>query len=310
MIGKILTAGRPGFHSQLVTVEADILNGLPNLTIVGGSSVGDDFTLIGKDCSPSLADRAADGAVDEEGCGRVVLLELQDDSTWSESDVPDDVFPAVAQVGFVGRVGDSRIAVASASAKWVSVFDTVKRSWQRFDGPDIEDRSVAGSCSTRGHLFVVFAPMAGPVSPSAGEADVMVFREMTAQGDWSPQVEVERAPSAQQPAPGVACGGGAWTLPVGTNRWATITSSAHGEALTARSKDADFKVPNPVGGREGAVLLAPDALFDAAGTQLIASSGQAAPTDPAVRSVDGNRGAFVLSGDGSTLPSVTLWSHQ
>jgi len=35
MIGKIYTAGRPGFHSQLVTVEADILSGLPNLTIVG-----------------------------------------------------------------------------------------------------------------------------------------------------------------------------------------------------------------------------------------------------------------------------------
>lgn len=35
MIAKILTAGRPGFHSTLITVEADILNGLPNLTIVG-----------------------------------------------------------------------------------------------------------------------------------------------------------------------------------------------------------------------------------------------------------------------------------
>ena len=35
MIGKIFTAGRPGFNSQLVTVEADILTGLPNLTIVG-----------------------------------------------------------------------------------------------------------------------------------------------------------------------------------------------------------------------------------------------------------------------------------
>lgn len=35
MIAKILTAGRPGFHSTLITVEADILPGLPNLTIVG-----------------------------------------------------------------------------------------------------------------------------------------------------------------------------------------------------------------------------------------------------------------------------------
>ncbi len=35
MIGKIYTAGRPGFNSQLVTVEADILSGLPNLIIVG-----------------------------------------------------------------------------------------------------------------------------------------------------------------------------------------------------------------------------------------------------------------------------------
>lgn len=35
MIGKIYTAGRPGFNSTLVTVEADILSGLPNLTIVG-----------------------------------------------------------------------------------------------------------------------------------------------------------------------------------------------------------------------------------------------------------------------------------
>ena len=228
----------------------------PDLMVVGGASVGDDFTLVAKDCSQALKD----GAVDEEGCGRIVLLALQKDSTWSESAVPDDVFPAVAQIGFVGSVGDSRIAVASASAKWVSVFDTVKRSWQRFDGPEIKDRAIAGSCSTRGHLFVVFAPMAGPVSQSAGETDVMVFREMTAKGDWSPQVEVERTPSAQQPAPGVACGGGAWTLPVGTNRWATITSGAPGEALTARSKEADYNVPNPIGAREGAVLLTPDAI--------------------------------------------------
>lgn len=35
MIGKILTAGRPGFNATLITVEADILPGLPNLTIVG-----------------------------------------------------------------------------------------------------------------------------------------------------------------------------------------------------------------------------------------------------------------------------------
>ncbi len=35
MIAKILTAGRPGFNSTLITVEADILQGLPNLTIVG-----------------------------------------------------------------------------------------------------------------------------------------------------------------------------------------------------------------------------------------------------------------------------------
>lgn len=35
MIGKIITAGRPGFHATLVTVEADILSGLPGLTIVG-----------------------------------------------------------------------------------------------------------------------------------------------------------------------------------------------------------------------------------------------------------------------------------
>lgn len=35
MIGKIYTASRPGFNSTLVTVEADILSGLPNLTIVG-----------------------------------------------------------------------------------------------------------------------------------------------------------------------------------------------------------------------------------------------------------------------------------
>ncbi|HRP70435.1 MAG TPA: magnesium chelatase domain-containing protein, partial [Turneriella sp.] len=35
MIAKIITAGRPGFHSTLITVEADILSGLPNLAIVG-----------------------------------------------------------------------------------------------------------------------------------------------------------------------------------------------------------------------------------------------------------------------------------
>ncbi|HRP69676.1 MAG TPA: magnesium chelatase domain-containing protein [Turneriella sp.] len=35
MIAKITTAGRPGFNSTLITVEADILSGLPNLTIVG-----------------------------------------------------------------------------------------------------------------------------------------------------------------------------------------------------------------------------------------------------------------------------------
>ncbi len=35
MIGRIYTAGRPGFNSTLVTVEADILSGIPSLTIVG-----------------------------------------------------------------------------------------------------------------------------------------------------------------------------------------------------------------------------------------------------------------------------------
>jgi magnesium chelatase family protein len=35
MISKIITAARPGFHSTLITVEADILTGLPGLTIVG-----------------------------------------------------------------------------------------------------------------------------------------------------------------------------------------------------------------------------------------------------------------------------------
>lgn len=35
MIAKILTAARPGFNSTLITAEVDILEGLPNLTIVG-----------------------------------------------------------------------------------------------------------------------------------------------------------------------------------------------------------------------------------------------------------------------------------
>jgi magnesium chelatase family protein len=147
MIAKILTAGRPGFNSALITVEADILPGIPNLAIVGLpdhavresrdrirsaiTNAGFNFPVRNIVINLSPNDTPKEGGLIEAAMATALLV--------ASGQLPQDAFRGTAILGALSLDGSLTSARGIAAA---AIFAAAQPAVERIIIPETETNAV------------------------------------------------------------------------------------------------------------------------------------------------------------------------
>lgn len=216
---------------------------------------------------------------------------------WTEIEIPTSIYNPGANVGSVGRLGNSLIISGSPNNLFARL-DVGSGKWSEIASPLDKDETVGGYCFTRGNVMIAIAPafVTGVPWP-----DTMKISALGGSAKWSAPVQFRRDLTKQQPPPSVLCGSDAWSIPTGTDQWETIDFLEDGQLGL---HDTSRHRVTPLSRDDNAIAVSDGSIITADGDKVDTSVIKIG--DPQhLRATDGQAGTFVAQLDGSTtLPLV------